>query len=208
MSVAYTYRMNLTAMQPGYLPWPGYFERIRMADVYVMSDDVPMDGGGVVNRNRVKVNNEQGWTWLTVPVYKEDVPIKDVRICNDTPWQRKHQRTLEQTYGELPMFWRWLYSGPWTELAPLLQYTFVWFCGELGITTPVVRASRLEVPGHKTERLVNLCKHFGADAYLSGSAGRDYLELARFSGAGIQVTFHDYEPTPPGLSMLDVILSR
>src|SRR5947209_16230470 len=179
-------------MQPGYLPWPGYFERIRMADLYVMSDDVPMDGGGVVNRNKVRAKNELGWTWLTVPVYKENVPIEDVRICNDTPWQRKHQRTLEQAYGELPLFLqRVVYARHWDSLSDLLWAMFEWFTDELDIDTPWWAGCIVRPEGHKTERLVNLCKTFGADTYLSGPKGRDYLELAQFSEAGIQVNFHD-----------------
>ncbi len=42
-----------------------------------------------------------------------------------------------------------------------------------------------------TERLINLCKTFGADRYLSGISGLKYLDLDMFEKAGIEVVFQD-----------------
>jgi hypothetical protein len=39
----------------------------------------------------------------------------------------------------------------------------------------IERASTLGIDGGQTERLVNICRHFGATRYLSGRAARDYL---------------------------------
>jgi hypothetical protein len=202
--------MIVTAMQPGYLPWLGFFERIKMADVYVMSDDVPMDGGGVVNRNKVKAPGGDGWMWLTVPVrHSSGVPIKSVEIADDVRWQMKHCRTLEQSYGALPAFW-WevYYESEWRFLSDLLDVTLGWFFVMLDVVTPVVRASELDVDGRKTERLVNICRAAGADTYLSGPRGREYLELEQFKAWGIDVQFHDYVPVGAGLSALDYVLTE
>lgn len=45
---------TLAVLQPGYLPWLGYFDQVRRADVFVHYDDVQFDRGGWRNRNRVK----------------------------------------------------------------------------------------------------------------------------------------------------------
>ena len=53
-------------LQPGYMPWLGYFEQMARADEFVHLDDVQFDKHGWRNRNRIK--GPQGPQWLTVPV--------------------------------------------------------------------------------------------------------------------------------------------
>jgi WbqC-like protein family len=57
---------TLVVLQPGYLPWLGYFDLLNKADVFVHYDDVQFDKHGWRNRNRVK--GPKGAIWLTVPV--------------------------------------------------------------------------------------------------------------------------------------------
>lgn len=69
-------------VQPSYIPWRGYFDLIRRADVFVFYDDVQYDKGGWRNRNRVKT--PRGSAWLTIPVYKrgtfsQATPINQIR---------------------------------------------------------------------------------------------------------------------------------
>jgi hypothetical protein len=45
---------TLVVLQPGYLPWLGYFDLMHKADVFVHYDDVQFDKHGWRNRNRVK----------------------------------------------------------------------------------------------------------------------------------------------------------
>src|SRR3990167_7847459 len=58
-----------------------------------------------------------------------------------------------------------------------------------------------------------ICKHFGADQYVSGRGGRDYLDVEKMEGAGVAVSWDSWQPTPypqvhgdfiPGLSILDM----
>ena len=73
-------------LQPGYLPWLGFFDQLRRADVFVYYDDVQYDKHGWRNRNRIKTQN--GPLWLTVPVRHAgaDVPAHSGRRnrCADT----------------------------------------------------------------------------------------------------------------------------
>ena len=45
---------TLVVLQPGYLPWLGFFDQMQRADVFVYYDDVQFDKHGWRNRNRVK----------------------------------------------------------------------------------------------------------------------------------------------------------
>ena len=80
----------LGILQPGYLPWLGFFEQMDKADKFVIYDDVQFDKNGWRNRNRIKT--PQGEQWLSVPVLtskKSSQLIYEVKIDNRTDWRKK-----------------------------------------------------------------------------------------------------------------------
>ena len=108
---------TLAVLQPGYLPWLGFFDQVRRADHFVFYDDVQFDKHGWRNRNRVK--SGKGPVWLTVPVRargRMGQRINEVEIAEGVPWARKHLQTIEQLYAQSP--YRSLYLP---ELSELLQ---------------------------------------------------------------------------------------
>jgi WbqC-like protein len=214
---------TLVVLQPGYLPWLGYFDLLSKADVFVHYDDVQFDKHGWRNRNRVK--GPKGAIWLTVPVLHHGrgaQSILDVEIDDRRDWRRKHLSTIGQLYAHatfvdsiLPRL-REIIERPWPRLVDLDLALIDWLAEEIGISTPCYRASQLDIGGDRIERLVNLCKYFGASRYISGNAARDYLDVTRFAAAGIDVVWHDYaHPTyaqqhgefVPYLSVLDLVLN-
>jgi hypothetical protein len=52
-------------LQPGHLPWLGFFQQMLYSDIFVSYDDFQDDKHGRRNRNRVK--GPLGPVWLTVP---------------------------------------------------------------------------------------------------------------------------------------------
>jgi hypothetical protein len=214
---------TLVVLQPGYLPWVGYFDLMHRADVFVHYDDVPFDKHGWRNRNRVK--GSTGPVWLTVPVLhsgRTGQLIQEVEVDGQQNWRRKHVATISQLYARAPFLSKVLprlsslLEQPRAHLVDLDLEIAAWVAGELGISTPCHRASVLGIRGDRNGRLIDLCRHFGAERYLSGNAARDYLDIDRFRAAGIQVAWHDYEhPTyvqlhgefVPYLSVLDLMLN-
>jgi hypothetical protein len=214
---------TLVVLQPGYLPWLGYFDLLQKADIFVHYDDVQFDKHGWRNRNRVK--GPKGAIWLTVPVLhhgRMGQSILDVEIDDRQDWRRKHVSTIGQLYARAPFTdiilprLRDIIERPWARLVDLDLALINWLAAELRISTPCYRASELNIGGDRNERLVNLCHRFGATRYLSGNAAQDYLDEARFAGAGIEVVWHNYShPTyaqqhgefVPYLSALDLVLN-
>ena len=213
----------VAVLQPGYLPWLGFFDQMRRADVFVYYDDVQYDKHGWRNRNRIKT--QQGALWLTVPVRHSGLGqprILDVEIDNRTPWPRKHVASIRQAYARagyagvyVPMVEEVL-ARPWTSLAELDMTLAATLAEQLRIAARVVRVSELGVHGERSERLVRICQEFGARTYLSGSAARDYLDLALFARHGIAVEWQDFEHPVypqqhgafvPYLSALDLLLN-
>jgi hypothetical protein len=58
--------MRIAVLQPGYIPWLGFFDQMARSDTFIIYDDIQFDKHGWRNRNRIKT--AQGVKWLTVPV--------------------------------------------------------------------------------------------------------------------------------------------
>ncbi|HXG87691.1 MAG TPA: WbqC family protein [Vicinamibacterales bacterium] len=191
---------TLAVLQSGYLPWLGFFDQMRRADVFILYDDVQYDKHGWRNRNRIKTPS--GPLWLTVPVRHSglDWPrINQVEIEAGAPWARKHVASLKQYYARAPFTAEYLPAleailmQPWTRLIDLNDAVMMLLAGWLGITTAILRSSAIPVAGEKSERLLELCRHVGATRYLSGDAAKDYLDVAAFASRGITVEWQQYE---------------
>lgn len=194
---------TVTIMQPAYLPWLGFFDRIEKSDVVIILDHVTIDKNTktqFTNRNRIWSNT--GSTWLTVPVQtkgsKQETPIHDIQVASNIKWQRKHTATLQAAYGKAPCFKD--YAAPILDLisrdAPLLVDYLNPITDHLleclGISRKILYSHDLAPQKQKAELVLELCQSCNASRYISGPFGRDYLDLALFREAGIEVVFHDY----------------
>ncbi|HEU5324078.1 MAG TPA: WbqC family protein, partial [Methylomirabilota bacterium] len=173
--------MKVAIHQPQYLPWIGYFDKIDQADCFVALDTVQFKKNEWQNRNRIKTPG--GWQWLTVPVRQRFLQrIADVEIDNTAAWPRKHLQALTQSYGGSPFFgvhapfFRTLYSRRWDRLLDLNVAVLRYLVDALQIRTELILASSLTAPGTATQRLVEICRALGADTYISGAGGKDYLD--------------------------------
>lgn len=216
--------MKVVILQPSYIPWRGYFDQIRRADLFVFYDDVQYDKHGWRNRNQIKT--AQSTQWLTIPVHSkgvtEGIPIMDVRIDQSKSWPKKHFNALKIAYAKAPFFASyqpWLatvYERKDEFLADFTIETTIELSGMLGITdTKFIRSSELpDIQGQKTDRLIQILEHVGARHYLSGPSARDYLEKEKFEQAGISLEFIQYDypeypqlhpPYDPSVTILDLL---
>jgi hypothetical protein len=217
--------MNVVILQPSYIPWRGYFEQIQRADVFVFYDDVQYDKHGWRNRNRIK--NRQGGQWLTIPVHSggvvdENIPINEVEIAWQQPWNERHWRAIRENYARAPYFKRY---APWLESVysrcpeKLADFTIpftIEIAGLLGIeSTRFLRSSELRARGQKTDRLIHILKRLGAAHYISGPSARSYIEEEKFQAAGITLEYMEYNypeypqlypPFDPFVTILDLLL--
>ncbi len=73
----------LSAHQPDYLPWLGFFHKVSVSDLFVIFDDVPYSKKMRYNRNKILGPN--GAFLLSVPVFfslEEGIKHKDVQMDN------------------------------------------------------------------------------------------------------------------------------
>ena len=184
--------MIVSVHQPQYLPWLGYFDKIARADVFVLLDNVQFKKNEWQNRNRIKT--PQGAQWVTVPVgYRFPQRIDEVTINNREHWQNKQKQAILTNYRKAPYwtilegFFEELFSRDWPMIAELNIFVVKRLAEILGIATPLHVASDLPpLPENPDERLVAITRHFGADTYLAGSGGHDYMNPETYEKAGVR----------------------
>lgn len=214
--------MLVAIHQPQFMPWLGYFEKMDRADHFVLLDTVQFKKNEWQNRNRIKAVT--GAQWLTVPVrFRFPARIDEVLVNDDANWRHKHLQSLRTNYAKAP-YWQALtpalesfYESQYDGLRAANVGSIECLRAVLGIDTPLHVASEMAIDEEQpTQRLVELCRLLGATAYLSGPDGANYLELERFSAAGIEVIFQRFEhPDYPQLfgafeahlSTLDLVLN-
>lgn len=216
--------MNVVILQPSYIPWRGYFDQVRRADLFIFYDDIQYDKHGWRNRNQIKTH--QGKQWLTIPVNSKGVtrgvPIRDVRIDWSKPWAKSHLKSLTISYSKSPYFKGYLplledlYQRRDEFLADFTIETSIRLARELGFTsTRFMRSSELSnVEGQKTDRVINVLKQVGATHYICGPSASSYMEPEKFEAAGITFEYMDYNyseypqmypPYDPYVSILDLL---
>jgi len=201
-------RLVVSGHQPNYLPWLGFFDKMLQCDLFIIEDNVQFELQGFQNRNRVKSTDEA--KWLTVPIEHVGGPmlISDVRIANkaESDWAERHCRMLKYNYGKAPYwkefsgFFEQAYSQKWTMLIDLNMHMIKGIMRFLHIQKPLIMSSTLNVSGKGSERVLAECKALGASVLLSGTGGKEYLNLQRFKEEGIEVVFQDFHyPVYPQL---------
>ncbi|MBN1575392.1 MAG: WbqC family protein [Chitinispirillaceae bacterium] len=217
--------MILAIHQPQYMPWSGYFHKMASADRFVLLDNVQFKKNEWQHRNRIRGPN--GAQWISVPTtYKFPQLINEVGIADEGQWRIKHLRSIEACYRKSPFFndffpkFEAFFARSFTMLSPCNIDSIRLLAECLGITTPIEIASSFSVEGSSTERLINICRRFGADTYLAGAGGRDYMNMNLFDAAGISVIFQEFDPPRypqlwcreegdfiPALSAIDLIFN-
>lgn len=211
--------MIVAIHQPNYLPYLGFFHKMLLADCLVLHDTVQFSRDDYHNRNRFKT--PQGPIWLTVPVRRPGMQeIRDVMIDQSRRWSDRHWKTIHANLSRAPHFagvgddLRRVYGGEWERLALLNERLISALAKGLGIDTPVVRASDLDVPKGLTpsNKLVAITKIVGGTAYLSGVGGLNYVDPLAFSDLDLLVQEFHHPVYPqlwgdflPNLSAVDMI---
>jgi hypothetical protein len=182
--------------QPEYFPWLGFFDKVRRADLFVLLDNVQFDRAST--QQRTKVAGSGGPVWMSIPfVHRFPQRIDEVELA-DGKWSGKHLKTLQACYGRTAGFraqadeLRAFFARQTTRLVDVTVPSIELLLKAFAIDTPVVRASTLDVTGHKGDLVLALCKQVGATVYLSGRTGATYLDRESFAREGVEVIVQSY----------------
>ena len=184
--------MKAVIHQPMYFPYPGFFHKLSMADVFVVMDraqftprvhkseqnpghprtslaDCPDQESAEVLPHPGRGDQQlacRGKT-TTGARFSSHTPIRSTSISIGTI-SRGSTGRLDRPVVPQPgdaERWRW---GGWAS------------------NVRVIRESELNVSSKSTQRLVDICEQIGADTYVSGKGGRDYMDEALFASRGLE----------------------
>jgi len=193
---------KIAILQSNYIPWKGYFDIIQSVDLFVFHDDLQYTKNDWRNRNKIKT--ESGLEWLSIPCgKKENRLICEVQL-KDNKWQKKHFEKIKQVYRYTPFLKDYIpflehtyIDTTWTNLSDLNQFIIKYIAFEfLGIKTKFMDSRDLNLKSKKQEKVLDILDALEATSYLSGPAGKAYLDESKFKALGIELEWMRYDNYP------------
>jgi hypothetical protein len=210
---------SVVISQPQLLPWPGFFELVASADIYVHLDDAQFSRGGFINR--VQIKHPAGSKWMSVPL-KGRGSFQEINHveAGGTDWKRRHRELVRQSLARAPHLDLALavldavYAAD--RLVELLVAGIELPAARMNLQRPKqwMRSSKLGLTGTSWERVLAIVKAVGGTHYVTAHGAANYLDHEAFEAAGVTVDYLDYSKTPypqlhgdftPYVSVLDLI---
>lgn len=216
---------TIVILQSNYLPWKGYFDLMNSADVFIIYDEVQFTRRDWRNRNKIILDGKPHW--LTIPVESKgeyEIPIKEVKV-SDHRWAKKHWASICHAYGKAEYFGSYeaklakAYeeAGELTYLSDINKLFLSVLSGFFEIDVTLEYSHKIpSISTNPTQRLVEMCKAFNAERYISGPSAKNYIEQRQFDDADIKLHYADYTEYPRyvqlsqefehGVSALDLLM--
>ena len=212
--------MTIGIHQPNLFPHGGYFDKMSKCDVFVILDSVQYEKDSYTNR--VKIKTPKGAEWITFSI-KNNHPqlIKDVKFADFSIDRDRILKTLELNYKKASGFdtvfpiLENIMGGTWESLSGFNIHALYDLSIGLRNKPRIEIASMYDFKGSSTDLLIEICKEFKADTYLSGCGAKDYQEEKKFKQAGIKLEYNVFREKIykqqwgefiPGLSIIDQLL--
>jgi len=216
--------MRVSINQPYFCPYPGFFYKAWISDVFVILDSVQFPHGPTwITRNRFK--NDQGVLRMGVPVWKKGLGfqrINGVRICNEGFWKRKHVEGIKCAYGNAPYlddhigFFEDLYAIRIDRLIDMNLFIIRYCMEYLSIDTRIVLLSELDIDVKGDRLPVEICRGLGADIFTAQCQAKKYLDEGLFLDDNIELHYFNipsyiypqlWGSFIPRLSIVDMLMN-
>ena len=189
--------MKVGIHQPNFLPWRGFFSKIKASQGFVFLDDVQFERGKTfTSRTKIALNGSP--CWVTVPVLEKSklLPISEIRVDSSFLWKPKHLNSLFHAYKKSPSFQflypllEAVYQQPYEFL---VQYNIGFIervAAPLQLNAQFFRSSELlsqeELGWEKIKRILIETK---ASSYVSGSGAgsKRYVNETELQAMGIEL---------------------
>ncbi len=194
--------MTIAIMQPTFLPWMGYIYMIQKVDRFIFLDNVQFEQRSWQSRNKIKLQNEAYFLSLSCKKCSQKTLLYDIELSKDLKWKNKLLETLRHAYSKSINYQKYFdlvesCLEKNEKLTDLNIELITQICKDLNITTPLIRASSLDLSEAKRENLLfEICKLFRADSYLSPEGSRNYLDQEcsknLFKQGDIKINYFDF----------------
>ena len=208
--------------QPNYLPWLGFFSKLRQADVFIFLDDAQYTKNSYINRTRVLCDGAA--KWLTIPLRVPlGTPIHAAKP-SAADWIDGHFDRMSNYYQKAPARREALseLTGVFAgieasdSIANINMTLIRALASRLGIATQFRVASEFGLSDMRSnDRLIELVRSIDQEAvYLSGAGASSYQNPEWFEAAGVKIEFTRFNhpdygqgglPFVAGLSVVDAV---
>jgi hypothetical protein len=190
--------MKLGSIQPSYLSWIPFFQRMAISDVFVYLDDVEYSKNSFHNRNRIRSKSED--LLLTVPIQysgNSKAFISEIKYVDSklNKWKKKHWDSIVHCYSKSPFFnefeieLREILFSEWDSLASFNIAIIELFKNYIGISTLCVRSSDYPTKLTNNEKLIELCQKLGANEFIVKPNTYDYHPKEIFQESQIEFVY-------------------
>ncbi len=221
--------MKVGINQPYFFPYLGYWQLMNAVDEYVIADNLNYIKQGYINRNKILVNEEP--QYFRLPVHK---PSQNKLICeteialteeeiekmlHTLQCQYRHAPNFEHVYEHVKQVLEYGLTEEGKNIAAFLENAIKLTARELGITTPIIRASRdvnLDRDYKRENYVVATCKKLGATEYYNAIGGTKLYFQDFFTANGLELKFVNMDQDVsykqfcddfiPNLSIIDVMM--
>jgi len=215
--------MILSAHQPAYLPWLGYFHKLYLADKFVILDDVQFEKNSFINRN--KIRNKVEAFYLTIPLKMKNhlqTRISDMEVDSAQKWQAKHWKSIQLGYSKAPYYSQVcellepFYNESFGSIVELTSKMLLEFLKYLDLQREVILQSDLQTSQKKQDLIVEICEKTKASSFIFGKQGLEYADFNFFEKKGLDIHFQQYihpiysqsgETFIPNLSIVDLLMN-
>lgn len=214
--------MKLAIMQPYFLPYIGYFQLIRSAEVLVLYDNIEYTKKGWINRNRILQHGQEAMLSLPLKSASDYLHIGQRQLADNFD-RAKMLRQIEGAYRRAPWFeqtWplvQQIVNYPSQQLFDYLHHSIVQLCQHLGLATRIVVSSTVPIDHQLkgADKVLAICHQLGASDYVNSIGGQALYSKQAFLQQQVRLHFirsqpHSYPqfgaPYIPWLSVLDVLM--
>lgn len=194
--------------QPNFLPYLGFFDKIKKSDVFIIYDDAQFCYRDFHNQNYILLNGKPFKLKIPVEESPMDTPLNKIRIKNNGTiknhhWKEYHLMNIYIAYHNSPNFnlifplIKNIYNLNIKYLVEFNVALIYLFCNLLGISKRIYFSNNISnkfrLNSKSTQKLIDLTKAVKADTYFSGSGGKGYLEEELFEEQKIKLIYQHFD---------------
>lgn len=215
---------RVVIMQPYLFPYIGYFQLMKVADAFVIYDNIEYTKKGWINRNRILVNGKDSYITFPLKSDSDFLHIRNRFLSNSWPEERmKLVSRIRESYRKAPQFDQVfpiieeIIMCPDFNLFGFILNSLTKLKNHLGLPCNFIVSSELAIDHtlKSEDKVISICKHIHADVYINPSGGINLYNKDRFNLEGIDLQFlfpneirykqfnNDFIPS---LSIIDVLM--
>jgi hypothetical protein len=214
----------VSLMQPYLFPYLGSFQLLAASGLVILGDSLQYTRRGWINRNRLLVGGRIWQFSFPLEQGSQTQAINQRRLSEEM--QGSNQRllhTIRHAYHKAPCYEQVMplleeiLEHPERNLSHFAEHSIRRICQYMGIDTPMVRASELELAEDmgRDQRLIEAVKQNGGDVYLNPEGGRHLYTPEVFNAEGLELRFLRMDELSypqfsadfvPSLSIIDVLM--